>query len=124
MDIQAEIREGFRLSPQQEHLWSLQQCTRNSVYRSDCVISITGNLDLERLQLALQTVVARHEILRTCFCCLPGMTIPVQVITNNQVTLAPRYDLSDCSAEKQKAKLQTIIENLKCLPFDLEKGLV
>jgi amino acid adenylation domain-containing protein/thioester reductase-like protein len=124
MDIQAEIREGFRLSPQQEHLWSLQECTRNSVYRSDCVISITGNLDLERLQLALQTVVARHEILRTCFCCLPGMTIPVQVITNNQVTLAPRYDLSDCSAEKQKAKLQTIIENLKCLPFDLEKGLV
>lgn len=116
--------EGFRLSPQQEHLWSLQQLDHKSVYYSDCIISITGNLDLKRLELALQDVVNHHEILRTCFRCLPGMTIPVQVITNNQVTLAQTYNLSNCTTEEQEAKFKGIVQELRCLPFDLEKGLI
>jgi amino acid adenylation domain-containing protein/thioester reductase-like protein len=124
MNMQAAIMEGFRLSPQQEHLWSLQQLDNKSVYRSDCIISITDNLDVKRLELALEDVVNRHEILRTCFRCLPGMTIPVQVITTSKVTLAQTYNLSDFSAEKQNAKIQAIVQDLRCLPFDLEKGLI
>ncbi|QSJ14562.1 amino acid adenylation domain-containing protein [Nostoc sp. UHCC 0702] len=121
--MQAEIIEGFRLSPQQEHLWLLQQFDNKSVYRSDCIISITGNLDVKRLESALQDIINRHEILRTCFRCLPGMTIPVQVITNSKVTLAQIYNLSDLNAEEQYTKIQVILQDLRCLPFDLEKGL-
>ncbi|BAY10179.1 non-ribosomal peptide synthetase family protein [Calothrix sp. NIES-2098] len=122
--MQTATIEGFRLSPQQEHLWFLQQLDRKSVYRSDCIISITGNLDVKRLELALQDIVNRHEILRTCFRCLPGMSIPVQVITNNKVTLAQIYNLSDVTAEEQEVKIKAIVRDLKFLPFDLEKGLI
>ncbi|MBW4564794.1 MAG: amino acid adenylation domain-containing protein [Mojavia pulchra JT2-VF2] len=121
--MQTAIMEGFRLSPQQEHLWSLQQLDNKSVYRSDCIISITGNIDVKGLELALQNIVNRHEILRTCFRSLPGMTIPVQVITTNKVTFSQTYNLSDVTAEEQEAKIKAIVQDLKCLPFDLEKGL-
>ncbi|HLO86299.1 MAG TPA: condensation domain-containing protein, partial [Nostocaceae cyanobacterium] len=121
--MQALTIEGFRLSPQQEHLWSLQQ-VEQSVYQSNCIISITGNIDIKRLELALQNIVNRHEILRTCFRCLPGMTIPVQVITNIQVNLDNAYNLSNFAAEEQKVKTETILQKLKSLPFDLEKGSV
>lgn len=121
--MQAAIIEGFPLSPQQEHLWSLQQLDHKSVYRSDCIISITGNLDVKCLELALQLVVNRHEILRTCFRCLPGMTIPVQEITNSKVNLSQTYNLSDFTAEEQETQIKAIIQDLRCLSFDLEKGL-
>jgi len=120
--MQAPAIEGFQLSPQQEHLWSLQQHDNKTVYRSDCVISITGNFDIKRLDLALQAVVNRHEILRTCFRCLPGMTIPVQVITNSKITLEQTYNLSNLTVEEQDSKFKVIVQNLKSLPFDLEKG--
>jgi amino acid adenylation domain-containing protein/thioester reductase-like protein len=121
--MQAATIEGFRLSPQQEHLWSLQQFGNQLIYRSDCIISITGNLDVQSLELAVKDVVNRHEILRTRFCCLPGMTIPVQVITNNKITLEQTYNLSDVTAAEQDPKVKAIVQNFRCLPFDLEKGL-
>ncbi|QIR40544.1 amino acid adenylation domain-containing protein [Tolypothrix sp. PCC 7910] len=121
--MQTAIIEGFPLSPQQEHLWSLQQVDNKSIYRSDCIISITGNLDIKCLELALQVVVNRHEILRTCFRCLPGMTIPVQEITNSKVNLSQIYNLIDFTAEEQEIQIKAIIQDLRCLPFDLEKGL-
>jgi amino acid adenylation domain-containing protein len=43
-------------------------------------ISITGDLDPEVLRRALARVVERHEILRTVFRHVPGVTIPLQVI--------------------------------------------
>ncbi|WP_179198327.1 non-ribosomal peptide synthetase [Nostoc sp. T09] len=121
--MQTAIIEGFRLSPQQEHLWSLQQLDQKSVYRSDCIISITGYLDVNRLELALQDVVNRHEILRTRFRCLPGMTIPVQEITNSKVTLSQTYNLSAFTVAEQDSKIKAIIQELRLLTFDLENGL-
>ncbi|MEH2037882.1 non-ribosomal peptide synthetase family protein [Nostoc sp.] len=122
--MQTPIMEGFRLSPQQEHLWSLQQLDNKAVYRSDCVISISGNIEINRLELALKSVVNRHEILRTSFRCLPGMTIPVQVITNSQLNLDRTYNLNNFTADKQEVKIEEIVQKLRCLPFDLEKGLI
>jgi amino acid adenylation domain-containing protein len=92
-----EQLEGFRLSPQQKHLWLLQnqlnepqrhkEHKEETPYRVRFAISIEGKLDLTALKVALQKVVDRHEILRTSFHCLPGMTIPLQVIDD-------RYQLS------------------------------
>ncbi|WP_413173254.1 amino acid adenylation domain-containing protein [Anabaena azotica] len=122
--MQAPTIEGFRLSPQQEHLWLLQQLDHKSVYRSDCIISITGFFDVKRLNLALQDVVNRHEILRTRFRCLPGMTIPVQEITNSKINFAQKYNLSNLTTEEQDHKIKAIVQDLRCLPFDLETGLI
>ncbi|MHC5721986.1 MAG: condensation domain-containing protein, partial [Nostoc sp.] len=70
--MQLENMEGFRLSPQQEHLWLLQQIDQSWAYRSNCAILIEGNVNINNLELVLQDVVDHYEILRTSFICIPG----------------------------------------------------
>ncbi len=122
--MQVENMEGFRLSPQQEHLWLLQQIDQSWAYRSDCAILIEGNVNINNLELALQDVVDRHEILRTSFICLPGMTIPVQVITDSKVILEENYDISDLNPQEQEAKIEVIFQEFKQQVFDFEQGLI
>ena len=122
--MQAENMEGFQLSPQQEHLWLLQQIDKSEAYRSNCAILIEGHVDLNNLELALQDVVNHHEILRTSFPCLPGMTLPVQVITNHKVILDKKYNFSSLNNQAKEAEIETIFQDLKQLPFDFEQGSI
>jgi len=62
-----EIIEGFRLSPQQKHLWPLRQSDHGPSYCTRCVVRIEGELDVEILQQAIRHVIGQHEILRTTF---------------------------------------------------------
>ena len=120
----AESMHGFQLSPQQEHLWLLQKIDQSGAYRSNCAILIEGHVDLSKLELALQDIVDRHEILRTSFPCLPGMTLPVQVIKNHQVILDQKYNLSSLNNQAKEAEVETIFQNLKQLPFDFQQGSI
>ncbi|MBN3925215.1 amino acid adenylation domain-containing protein [Nostoc sp. NMS4] len=122
--MQIESIEGFRLSPQQEHLWLLQKIERSSAYRSDCGILIEGNIDIHNLELALQNVVNRYEILRTSFICLPGMTIPVQVITDSKVILEKKSDISNLKPQEQEAEIELIFQKIKQQNFQFEQGLI
>ena len=65
--MQKEIVQGFRLSPQQRHLWLLQQGEQCSPYRAQCAVLIEGALNVAIIKDALHKVVERHEILRTAF---------------------------------------------------------
>ncbi|MDZ8257275.1 amino acid adenylation domain-containing protein [Nostoc sp. ChiQUE01b] len=122
--MQVENMEGFRLSPQQEHLWLLQQIDQSWAYRSDCAILIEGNVNISNLELALQDVVDRHEILRTSFTCLPGMTIPVQVITDSKVILEKTDDLSNLNPQQQEARIEAFFKEFSQQIFDFEQGLI
>ncbi|MDV2992205.1 MAG: Linear gramicidin synthase subunit B [Chroococcidiopsis sp. SAG 2025] len=112
--MQPEIIEGYRLSPQQKHLWLLQQSDRQT-YRTQFALLIEGNLDIKVLEIALQKVAARHEILRTNFCCLPGMTIPLQVISDRSI-LSIQY--KNC----QDTDIQKIFAEKLNTPLNLEQG--
>ncbi len=90
-----EIIEGYRLSPQQRHLWLLEQSERSAT----CAVRIDGDLDVDRLRQAIQQVVERVEILRTTFKLLPGMTIPVQVISDRPDIEFNTHDLSPLRAD-------------------------
>ncbi|MEG4011366.1 MULTISPECIES: non-ribosomal peptide synthetase [unclassified Microcoleus] len=120
--MQNETIEGFRLSPQQRHLWRLQQNKSQQTYRVRGSILITGNLDKEMLKSALQNVVNRHEILRTSFHCLPGMTLPLQAIASTGEVPISEHNLSGLSPEEQEAKIAALFEQLNLLPFDFERG--
>ncbi|MEH1900550.1 MAG: amino acid adenylation domain-containing protein [Nostoc sp.] len=122
--MQAESMEGFQLSPQQEHLWLLEQIDKSEAYRSNCAILIEGNLDINNLELALQDIVDRHEILRTYFPCLPGMTLPVQVITNHKLKLDAKHNLSSLNPQQQEAKIEAISQQFNQLPFDYQQGSI
>ncbi|MEG4517839.1 MULTISPECIES: amino acid adenylation domain-containing protein [unclassified Microcoleus] len=120
--MQNETIEGFRLSPQQRHLWGLQQNKSQQTYRVRGAILITGNLDREMLKKALQNVVNRHEILRTSFHCLPGMTLPLQAIASTGEVPISEHNLSGLSPEEQEAKIAALFQQLSLLPFDFERG--
>ncbi|MBN3925209.1 non-ribosomal peptide synthetase [Nostoc sp. NMS4] len=116
-----EEMQGFRLSPQQKHLWQLQGI--NSLpYHSQCAVLIEGVIDINILKQALEQVVNRHEILRTNFHCLPGMSIPLQVITNTNITWGENYDFSCCNHQQQEELLSSLFEQFNQEVFDLQHG--
>ncbi|HJS24454.1 MAG TPA: AMP-binding protein, partial [Pyrinomonadaceae bacterium] len=78
--MENKVIEGFRLSPQQERVWRLIQQDGAARYCARCALMLDGELDVHTLQLAVQDVVARHEILRTRLDIIPGMELPLQVI--------------------------------------------
>ncbi len=104
---------GYRLSPQQEHLWKLQSVTQDNSYISQCAVSIDGEVNEEIFKNALQNVVNQHEILRTSFRCLPGMTVPLQVIAHKQDISINYYDWSDFSAEENDHKIDSLLSQYK-----------
>ena len=111
------IIEGFRLSPQQKHLWLLQQADASQPKRGYCTLLIEGRLNPIILNKALKTVIDRHEILRTQFHCLPGMTIPVQVITDLSLPVVHGQDLSQLADLEQAAKIEALLQNPGQMPF-------
>src|SRR5437870_5095276 len=95
-DAMQEIIEGYRLSPQQRHLWALQPAGQPAPYRAWCAARVEGPLDHEVLRSALERTVARHEILHTLFRKVAGIDIPLQVIVEPAHLLAfHEHDLSD-----------------------------
>ncbi|WP_103125447.1 non-ribosomal peptide synthetase [Nostoc cycadae] len=120
--MSTEVIEGFQLSPQQEHLWLLQQVTPSSAYFVKCSVLIEGNIETTKLVATLQTIVNRHEILRTTFKYVPGMMIPVQVISNANVSLNKQYHLDGDNSQVQAAKIAEIFQEFTQQNFDFEKN--
>ncbi len=104
------------------HLWGLQQNNPKQIYRVRGGILITGNLDREIFTRALPNVVNWHEILRTSFHCLPGMTLPLQAIASTGEVPISEHNLSGLSPEEQEAKIAALFQQLSLLPFDFERG--
>lgn len=120
--MQTEILEGVRLSPQQKHLWLLQQQNNNKQpYRSQCTVLIEGNLNPAILKQALQNIINVQEILRTSFKCLPGMDIPVQVITDGSIIWQEECNLSDYSPSQQETEIERSFAQMLQLPFNFEQ---
>ena len=72
--------EGFRLSPQQARQWRAQGKGHDGWVEGR--FTIEGPLDRELLVGALGDLVASHEILRTTFRAMPGLDLPLQVISD------------------------------------------
>lgn len=115
-----KVIQGFQLSPQQAHLWSLQEDEHS--YRSHAAIAIEGSLDPAALEAALNQIIVRHEILRTAFRSLPGMSLPLQVIGNDTLPPLPLYDLSLEPVPQQNERLDLLLQEIGSLPIDLDNG--
>src|SRR5271163_1592602 len=120
--MQPEVTEGFRLSPQQKHLWSLQQADGSLPYRAQCSILIEGSLDLQILEAAVQRVFERHEILRTSVQSTSCVNAPVQVVSPELMARIDEYDLSGCDPSQQEESIDRLYREMGDLAFDLSKG--
>jgi amino acid adenylation domain-containing protein/non-ribosomal peptide synthase protein (TIGR01720 family) len=109
---------GFRLSPQQEHLWRAQGSRPAHGFVCQGLLEVRGPLDRDRLRRAVERVVERHEILRTAFPSLPGMGLPVQVIQERGRVLWNEPEAS----EPGEAGIERLLAEARRLAFPLEDG--
>ena len=113
---------GFRISPQQHRLWSLSLRDSAPAYCSQCLLVVEGGIQLETLRDAVGRVVGRHEILRTTFHTLPGLTVPVQVVGDTAMFEWRTVDLSGVGPEALDAALDGLRRDERVRPFDAAAG--
>jgi amino acid adenylation domain-containing protein len=83
---------------------------------------LEGSLDTNVLNAAIREVANRHGMLRTVFECLPGVDIPIQVISDDPKISYHEVDLSSCDPASQTIKLNKTIRRYESVAFDLERG--
>ena len=115
--------EGFRLSPPQRHVW-LRQGDEVGPYRVCAIVSVTGAIDPSRIEAALRSLVERHEILRTTYRQLSGMTMPMQVIESDHGWSLDQEDVRALGREEQAAAVDARFRALAESPLDLDRGPV
>ncbi|HVR99523.1 MAG TPA: condensation domain-containing protein, partial [Thermoanaerobaculia bacterium] len=109
--------QGFRLSPQQRHVWRLQAESR--AYRSQIALLLDGDLDAEALHRALTAAAGRHEALRTGFRRSPGVRFPLQTVA--EAPPPPLWQTADL-AEKGEDAIDDLFRQAARRPFDMERG--
>ena len=111
----------FPLSFAQERLWFLSQLDPdNTAYNLRRVIRVCGNLDVKALEQSLQTIVNRHELLRTTFVSVNGN--PVQVIAETMSVVMPLIDLGEYPESSREAEARRLATEAAQQPFDLAQG--
>jgi len=109
------------LSFAQQRLWFLDQLEPDSfLYHVPRAIRINGALKVEALHRTLETIVARHEVLRTTFATAGGN--PVQVISPTLSMPLPVEDLSELSEPGREAEALRLTAEEAQRPFDLARG--
>lgn len=121
MQVQERVINGFRLSPQQKRVWSLQQ--DSLAYCVQAAILLEGNLEKDILKLALEQVISRQDILRTHFLKPTGVKTPVQVINEKNSLFWQEIDLSDRDSQAQFNQVESLFREAKLTPSNFEEGL-
>jgi amino acid adenylation domain-containing protein/non-ribosomal peptide synthase protein (TIGR01720 family) len=117
--ITAQPREGrLPLSFAQQRLWFIDQLNSGSpFYNVPAAVRLSGHLNLQALELALNEVVGRHEALRTNFATNDGL--PEQVILPSLTLSLPIIELLGLADSKQEVEVRRLMANEARRPFDL-----
>ncbi|MGZ4316695.1 MAG: non-ribosomal peptide synthetase, partial [Gaiellaceae bacterium] len=116
-------RSTAPLSYSQELLWLLSHLFYGGVaYNAPAAFRLSGPLDGDCLERALEALVERHEILRTTYRIVGDQ--PLQVIADDASVELQRLDLSDRPAEEAEADLQRILYDESQIDLDLVNGPV
>jgi tyrocidine synthetase-3 len=114
-------QEHYQVSHAQRRLWLMDQFgDTTAVYNIPMICNIRGNLDIEAMDKAFQTVVQRHESLRTIFMLSDGE--PRQkILPASEVGCQLMHEDLQSLPDPSKAaweKIQQVIAQ----PFDLQQG--
>ena len=124
MALKRQERPGrLRLSYAQERLWFLDRLQGKSTeYNMPMALRLGGELDREALERAINTIVERHESLRTRFEESDGE--PEQVIEPEMKVKIEEEDLSGLNEEEQRERIEERLSREGAEPFDLRQGPV
>ncbi len=112
------VREYYPISHAQKRLWVLEQFESHGAYNIPSVWIIKGKLDEEVLNKALQTIVDRHEILRTYFAVVDGEI--VQIVEDGFI-----FKVDYIEKVENHDEIMQLVSKEAIKPFDLTKpGLI
>ncbi|MBZ4423317.1 non-ribosomal peptide synthetase, partial [Myxococcus sp. RHSTA-1-4] len=105
----------------QERMWFQERLTPGSaVFNVPIAVRLSGELDVNALHRALQTLVQRHEALRTLFVEQDGKVL--QHIAPAMEVALPVVDVRDAPAAEREAEAWRRLQADAQHPFDVEKG--
>jgi amino acid adenylation domain-containing protein/thioester reductase-like protein len=109
------------LSCVQEQLWFLDQFVPNHpFYNVPEALHLKGSLNIAALEQSLQTLIERHEALRTTFAVVDGQ--PVQVIDPDFRFQLDLVDVSQVAFSDRTADVWQLMTEEAQRPFDLAQG--
>src|SRR5215831_9598322 len=109
------------LSYAQQRLWFIDQLEPgNAAYNISMALWLKGKLRVEALQRAIDTIVRRHEVLRTYFAWIEGG--PVQVIAEQMAVPIEVQDLPMLDSLEREAEIARQVAESAAHPFDLRCG--
>ncbi|MFP2902835.1 condensation domain-containing protein, partial [Corallococcus sp. 4LFB] len=109
------------LSFAQQRLWFLDQLTPGDAsYNISSALSLKGRVDVESLRRAFESLVQRHEALRTTFHEHQGQA--TQSIHPPSGWTLPLHDLSALHEARREAEARRLVTEDARQPFQLEEG--
>ena len=109
-------RYEFPTSPAQRRMWLLARLDPDEpTYNVAWTVRLDGELDLDTLRRAWDTVLLRHESLRTWF--RDEFGLPVQVVEDD-----PVLDPLELTAVDGPPAVRALVDELARTPFDLTAG--
>ena len=118
-----ERPDELYLSFAQQRLWFLDQLEPNSpLYNISKAMRISGPLDVDVLGKVLDSIVVRHEVLRTTFASVDGN--PRQVISPSRSVGLAITNLSERPEAEREEEAQRLLKEEAGRPFDLSQDLM
>lgn len=115
--------ESRQLSYAQQRLWTLDQIEGSAHYNISNALLLKGNLDTDLFQRAFNTILERHEILRTTYDLDENGEV-CQIIQPAEPLSIFEEDLSGLSEEEQNSRIKQIQSEEPKLTFDLRKDVL
>lgn len=117
-----QLPDGYYpLSYTQERMWFLSELhLESSLYNISTILELQGKLNLSAMKRSLETIVKRHESLRTRFTNKDG--VPKQFVLPLENLDCGYNDLSSLENDREAIALEHCKRELK-VPFDLRKEL-
>jgi amino acid adenylation domain-containing protein len=109
----------YALSHAQKRLWLMDQLVNNSLmYMIYDIVKIEGSLNISAFSKAFETLIHRHESLRTVFITIDNQ--PRQKVCEDIGFKIKQFDFSH--KDDKEVLAESIIKKELSLPFDLSKG--
>jgi amino acid adenylation domain-containing protein len=115
------------LSFSQQRLWFVNQLDPDSPFNISIAVRLSGTLNVEALQQALNAIVARHESLRTTFVSVDES--PIQVISEGYSVELKVIELGElhnnnCEDNNCEATIEKILKEETQYPLNLSSDLM
>ena len=115
--------EDYPLSFAQQRLWFIDRMEgSSSKYNMPSAFRLRGRLDIQALERCFNTIVERHQVLRTTFIEKEGN--PRQCIGEVQKVIPTQVVLTHLQGVEQEAAVKQLVQEEAHKPFDLSQDLM